>query len=65
MSEDTMKVEYRYEVERIRCRKLLKEITSELKKPIPPDRNWGHVGDMTEVWTELRAIRDFLSTEEE
>ena len=58
-------VDDRYEMERGRCRRMLRQIRILLNKPLVAPRTWGHVSDMTEVWTELRAIRDYLSIREE
>ena len=58
-------VDDRYEMERGRCRRLLRQIRIELSKPPPPDLNWSHMNDMSEIWTELRSIRDYLSIREE
>ena len=57
----------RYEMETRQCKKLLDQIRMKLDTHTPPnyDVNWGHVGDLSQVWQELNAIREFLSHDEE
>ena len=60
-------VDDRYEMEKRRCKKLLDQIRMKLDAHTPPnyDVNWEHVGDLSQIWQELRAIHEFLSHDEE
>ena len=58
-------VDDRYEMERSRCRRMLRQIRILLNKPPVAPRTWGHVNDMSDIWTELQAIRDYLKIREE
>ena len=59
--------EDRYYGKKARCKELLKAIETRLDAHTPPnyDVNWEHVGDLSQVWQELKAIHEFLSHDEE